>query len=53
MTNAEKIRSMSDEELAEVFGQDMPCNGISGQECYSRPSCTECCLKWLKEEAAN
>ncbi len=50
-TNGDKIRQMSDEELAGKFGYPCPltankhCSGISNEEC------TECWLNWLKQEA--
>jgi hypothetical protein len=50
ITNADKIRSMTDEELAvgirSDFGSDLDwCNGhCEGQ------TCEECILKWLREE---
>lgn len=59
MTNADKIRSMTDEELAEYFFDDnrFCCNNCpSGQknggysfECDEK--CVEHCLDWLKQEA--
>lgn len=49
MTNGDRIRAMSDEELYEVImcpkemGADIDlCNGSS---------CEECCLKWLNQPA--
>ena len=53
MTNADKIRSMSDDELVEVFmdaGHDFPvyCNPIESEVCDF--DCGKCCLEWLKEE---
>jgi hypothetical protein len=54
MTNGEKIRKMSDEELVNV----LRCSGnIDGKyydmdECASS-LCDECKLKWLKEEEAD
>lgn len=49
MTNRERIRAMSDEELAELMG------GNDGPWC-SWPDCKfvicrECCFEWLNEEA--
>lgn len=53
-TNADRIRSMSDEELADWLG--VYCNGQTAQEvgkpCASgMGSCEECWLDWLKGEA--
>lgn len=50
-TNADRIRSMSDEELAAVI----MCPNESGQadiECDKSDNCNcyECCLKWLPSE---
>lgn len=49
MTNADKIRQMSDEELA----SNMMCpneNGLDEIECDKSDSCNcyECLLKWLR-----
>lgn len=54
MTNADKIRNMSDDELVEVFmdaGHDFPvyCNPIASEVCDF--DCGKCCLEWLKEES--
>lgn len=50
-TNADRIRAMSDEELA----MTMMCpneNGLAEIECDKSDSCNcyECLLKWLREE---
>lgn len=57
MTNADKIRNMSDEELAEfldIVGED----GISSQYtnvpcdcCYEKTECSKCWKEWLLSEA--
>lgn len=52
-TNADRIRSMTDEELADWLG--VYCNGQTAQEagkpCVSgMGSCEECWLDWLKQE---
>ncbi len=54
MTNADKIRSMSDEDLAvmlmcpaeydEGFNKTQKCSGEMSRNCY------ECSLKWLKKD---
>lgn len=58
-TNADRIRAMSDEELAEFFGS-LPCcpPGEDIKElCYPLDSCEgtdlqkKCWLDWLKQEA--
>lgn len=56
-TNADRIRNMSDEELAEfldIVGED----GISSQYanlpcdcCYEKTECSKCWKKWLQSEA--
>ena len=50
-TNADRIRAMSDEELAEFIASGVPkdvckdrCGGDEGFQC------SECVLDWLKEE---
>ena len=47
-TNADRIRSMSDEELAEFLERKTPwyrCDNCKWE------SCKDCCLDWLKGEA--
>lgn len=47
MTNADKIRAMSDEELVNY----VPCPGIENDvSCGTWSSCDECILNWLKDE---
>lgn len=53
ITNADRIRAMTDEELADWLG--VYCNGQTAQEvgkpCASGVgSCEECWLDWLKQE---
>ena len=49
MTNGEKLRQMTDEELA-VELEAFVCDKVI--ECRAEDiSCTECALKWLKQEA--
>ena len=53
-SNADRIRAMTDEELADWLG--VYCNGQTAQEigkpCVSgMGSCEECWLDWLREEA--
>lgn len=61
LTNADRIRAMSDEELAEfindvwdrlLFGNDLP--GMC-DVCYTDTiqNCKKCWLDWLKEEAVS
>ena len=58
MTNREKLRQMTDEELAafiDANGKDAPCRFICGFDCcnpdvdYTKP-CPKI-LEWLREEA--
>ena len=52
MTNADRIRAMSDKELAEFIGDD-PMHDICPNNCHDdldRP-CKVCALDWLKQEA--
>ena len=54
ITNADRIRSMTDEKLAAWLG--VYCNGQTAQEvgkpCVSdMGSCEECWLDWLKRES--
>lgn len=49
-TNADKIRSMSDEELAEWKEALSIPPGADCRDCKFE-SCTECWLDWLKQEA--
>ena len=46
-TNAEKIRLMSDEELAPII----MCPHDFYDRNFCNQNCTECCLEWLKQEA--
>lgn len=50
-TNADRIRSMTDEELAEVlFGSCIEHMGV--EECsHPEEACKSCVLDWLKEES--
>lgn len=46
MTNGDKIRQMSDEELAEVICCQ---NYKHKDDCFNTP-CSECIKEWLKQE---
>lgn len=53
ITNADRIRRMTDEELAnwyfsEFFPNAPYCNKL---ECYRDSPCEQCLLDWLKQEA--
>ena len=50
-TNADRIRSMSDEELLYVVDHTVVCNARTMKECtetYGR-NCDACILDWLKQ----
>ena len=50
MTNAQKIRAMSDEELAEfLFNGDV--EYCHAGMCKAGETCRICCLKWLQQPA--
>lgn len=53
-SRADKLRTMSDEELAEFIGDD-PMHDICPNDCFEDPDrpCKICALKWLKEEASD
>ena len=44
-TNGDRIRAMTDEELAEVLADFIVCQGCSPDDICS---CTNCWLKWLR-----
>lgn len=61
-TNADRIRSMSDEELAEFFtpfyydGPKFYCPAqadVGEGECAAKSDCRQCWLDWLKQEEQN
>ena len=52
LTNADRIRAMTDEELADFL--DIDASGCVGRECgggIEKDKCRECWMSWLKEEA--
>lgn len=51
LTNADRIRAMSDEELAKVVSGTILC--APEGRCHGNPktSCYECWLNWLKQPA--
>ena len=54
ITNADRIRSMTDEELAEMMspiGSGCPPAMRGGVDCSGQISCYRCWLDWLKQEA--
>lgn len=50
MTNADRIRSMTDEELAEWIGSLNACVSKDDEYCYKFKNCNDCRLEWLKSE---
>ena len=54
MANADRIRCMSDEELADFIGLKSLCNHIQREEdgwCDRHGSCTDCIAEWLRTPA--
>lgn len=49
MTNADRIRAMSDEELADVIANGVGCV-LKAPHCMD-DDCTPCILRWLKQPA--
>lgn len=46
-THADRVRSMSDEELAEFMWAG--CDNITQEACKSHAGCVNCWLDWLRE----
>ena len=53
MTNADRIRSMADEELVELLAEEegFCCPVVGGVVCLKELDCQECFARWLKQEA--
>ena len=49
-TNADRIRSMTDEELASFLNEGCP-GYIKEEICQRHKSCPECWLEWLKQDS--
>lgn len=49
-TQADKIRAMSDEELAEFINRKIACDCCSAKHCNSDERCEVDILQWLKSE---
>lgn len=47
MTNADRIRNMTDEELAKMI-RGAPYICVKAKLCGDMSSCEECCLTWLR-----
>jgi len=52
MANGDRIRSMTDEELAALF-KDHFCPMLIGTDMDCQNSCEECWLDWLRQEATD
>lgn len=55
MTNADKIRKMTDEEMAIMLnrhecGYDCPVGEYDKHKCLVHESCYHCWIDWLKQE---
>lgn len=55
VTNGDKIRSMTDEQLADAITADAFCGKVTGEiatisDCSDR-KCIDCVLQWLRKEA--
>ena len=52
-TNGDRIRAMSDEEMAKFFGSDGLCEHISTEhnEWCRCHNCTDCIVEWLRQSA--
>lgn len=51
MTNSEKVRNMTDEELAEFLPNLCTKINPKENECLKYGSCYKCVSHWLKQEA--
>ena len=52
-TNADRIRAMSDEELAKTISGDAIYPWCTEEEPCKYESCTDCVLAWLKQEVSD
>ena len=50
MTNADRIRAMSDEEMAVVMYHPF-CDKRTDKECKAFGDCNQCALEWLQQPA--
>lgn len=50
ITNADRIRAMTDEELADYFSELSCWPHASKEVCRGMANCMDCWLGWLKEE---
>lgn len=52
-TNADRIRNMTDEELAKFFDSEACLFPWCDMSCTESISCRPCVMKWLKQECAD
>ena len=52
LTNGDRIRAMTDEELAEWFDLHGECNQCAYHPAQCKTECNEGHLKWLKQEVS-
>lgn len=50
LTNADRIRAMTDEELAEWIDYSQGCFESQGKRCPKYGTCRDCWFDWLKQE---
>lgn len=50
-TNADRIRAMTDEEMARMLAKGTFICTIASVQCEDMPGCEECCLAWLRAPA--
>ena len=52
LTNGDRIRRMTDEELAKFLSfRAFTCPGVDADDCSRTDDCTECRLSWLRKPA--
>ena len=52
MTNGDRLRAMSDEELEKLLRSKIHACCRPNDYCYDRPACEDYLKEWLKEEVA-
>lgn len=52
MTNGDRLREMSDDELEKLLRSKIHACCRPNEYCYDRPTCEDCWMEWLKEEVA-
>lgn len=51
MTNADRIRAMNDEDLANIVQHCCPPIKRIAETCYEETHCVDCWVKWLQQPA--